>query len=43
VVTDRFGRPLTFNNPKTLLPGLIAAGTGLWSPIRELIRETTGE
>ena len=43
VVTDRHGRPLTFNNPKTLLPGLIAAGTGLWSPIRELIRQTTGE
>jgi myo-inositol-1(or 4)-monophosphatase len=43
VVTDRYGRPLTFNNQKTLLPGLIAAGTGLWTPIRELIREKSGE
>jgi myo-inositol-1(or 4)-monophosphatase len=43
VVTDRYGRPLTFNNRQTLLPGLIAAGAGLWSPIRELIRERTGE
>jgi myo-inositol-1(or 4)-monophosphatase len=43
VVTDRFGRPLTFNNRETLLPGLIAAGPGLWSPIRDLIRQTTGE
>ena len=43
IVTDRFGRPLTFNNEKTLLPGLIAAWTGLWTPIRDLIRETTGE
>ena len=24
VVTDRHGKPLTFNNAKTLLPGLIA-------------------
>ena len=43
VVTDRYGRPLTFNNQKTLLPGPIAAGTGLWTPIRELIREKSGE
>ena len=43
VVTDRYGRPLTFNNRETLLPGLIAAGPGLWSPIRSLIREKTGE
>ena len=43
VVTDRYGRPLTFNNKDTLLPGLIAAGSGLWAPLRELIREKSGE
>jgi len=43
VVTDRYGRPLTFNNRETLLPGLIAAGTGLWGPIRDLIRQKSGE
>lgn len=43
VVTDRYGRPLTFNNKKTLLPGLIAAGPALYGPIREIIKTTTGE
>lgn len=43
VVTDRYGKPLTFNNRKTLLPGLIACGPGLWGPIRDLIREKSGE
>jgi myo-inositol-1(or 4)-monophosphatase len=43
VVTDRYGRPLTFNNQKTLLPGLIAAGPALYGPIREIIKSTTGE
>lgn len=43
VVTDRYGKPLTFNNPKTLLPGLIAAGVTLYGPLRDLIRETCGE
>lgn len=43
VVTDRYGRPLTFNNEKTLLPGLIAAGPGLFGPIRDLILESTKE
>ncbi len=43
VVTDRYGKPLTFNNEKTLLPGLIAAGAGLWGPIRDVIREKSGE
>jgi myo-inositol-1(or 4)-monophosphatase len=42
-VTDRHGRPLTFNNERTLLPGLISAGPGLWGPIRDLILEKTGE
>ena len=43
VVTDRYGKPLTFNNEKTLLPGLIAAGSSLWGPIRDVIRERSGE
>ena len=43
VVTDRHGRPLTFNNAKTLLPGVIAAGPGLWGPIRDTILERSGE
>ena len=43
VVTDRYGKPLTFNNEKTLLPGLIAAGSGLWGPIRDLIKERSGQ
>jgi myo-inositol-1(or 4)-monophosphatase len=43
VVTDRYGRPLTFNNRETLLPGLIAAGPGLWGAIRDLIRQKSGE
>jgi myo-inositol-1(or 4)-monophosphatase len=43
VVTDRYGRPLTFNNRKTLLPGLIAASPGLYGAIRDVIRSTTGE
>ena len=41
-VTDRYGEELTFNNEKTLLPGLIAAGPRLWAPIRETIREQSG-
>jgi myo-inositol-1(or 4)-monophosphatase len=43
VVTDRFGRPLTFNNAKTLLPGLIASGAALYGPLRDSIREVSGE
>ena len=43
IVTDRHGKPLTFNNEKTLLPGLIAAGSALWGPIREVIREKSGD
>lgn len=43
VVTDRYGKPLTFNNPKTLLPGLIAASSVLYGPLRDVIRETSGE
>lgn len=43
VVTDRFGKPLTFNNAKTLLPGLIAAGTTLYGPLRDIIKQTSGE
>lgn len=43
IVTDRYGEPLTFNNEKTLLPGLIAAGTALWGPIRDIIKEKTGD
>jgi len=43
IVTDRYGEPLTFNNEKTLLPGLIAAGPALWGPIRDLIKEKTGK
>jgi len=43
VVTDRFGEPRTFNNKKTLLPGLIAAPSQLWAPFREIIKEKSGE
>ncbi len=43
VVTDRYGKPLTFNNAKTLLPGLIATGPRLWGPTRDVIREKSGE
>ncbi|HYC54836.1 MAG TPA: 3'(2'),5'-bisphosphate nucleotidase CysQ [Candidatus Binatia bacterium] len=43
VVTDRYGKPLTFNNEKTLLPGLIAAGSTLWGPLRDIIKTTSGE
>lgn len=43
IVTDRFGEPLTFNNEKTLLPGLIAAGAALWGPIRDVIKEKSGQ
>lgn len=43
VVTDRYGRPLTFNNEKTLLPGVIAASAGLWGPIRDTILERSGK
>lgn len=43
VVTDRFGKPLTFNNAKTLLPGLIACGAATYGPLRDCIREVSGE
>jgi myo-inositol-1(or 4)-monophosphatase len=43
VVTDRFGEPLTFNNKKTLLPGLIAAPSQLWASFREIIKEKSGK
>jgi myo-inositol-1(or 4)-monophosphatase len=35
VVTDRSGRPLAFNNPVPVLPGLIAAGAPLHAAILE--------
>ena len=43
VVTDRFGKPLTFNNAKTLLPGLIAASSVLYGPLRDVILEVSGK
>jgi len=43
VVTDRYGKPLTFNNPKTLLPGLIAASSVLYGRLRDVILEVSGE
>ena len=43
VVTDRYGRPLTFNNEKTLLPGLIATGAALYGPVRDCIQRVSGE
>jgi myo-inositol-1(or 4)-monophosphatase len=43
VVTDRYGKPLTFNNAKTLLPGLIAASSVLYGPLRDVIKKTSGE
>ncbi len=42
-VTDRFGKPLTFNNEKTLLPGLIATGATLYGPLRDCIKKISGE
>lgn len=36
-VTDRYGKPLRFNQQKTLLPGLIACGPNLYDPILELL------
>jgi myo-inositol-1(or 4)-monophosphatase len=43
VVTDRYGKPLTFNNAKTLLPGLIAASSVLYGPLRDTIKRVSGE
>ena len=43
VVTDRYGKPLTFNNAKTLLPGLIAASSVLYGPLRDTIKQVSGE
>ena len=37
-ITDRYGKPLRFNQRDTLLPGLIASNDALYEPIVELLR-----
>ncbi len=37
-VTDRFGRPIEFNRPDPLLPGIIASNARLYDPIVDLLR-----
>jgi len=39
-MSDCDGRPLRFNNPKPLVPGIIATNTRLYDPIRALIART---
>lgn len=39
-ITDRDGLPLRFNQPKTLLPGIIATNAALFDPIRAAIAAT---
>lgn len=39
-ITDRYGKPLRFNQRReTLLPGLIASNANLYAPIVELLRQ----
>ncbi len=38
-ITDRYGRPLRFNQRDTRLPGLIASNAQLYAPIVALLRE----
>jgi myo-inositol-1(or 4)-monophosphatase len=38
-ITDCYGQPLRFNQPKPLLPGLIATNAPLFDPIRAVIAE----
>lgn len=42
-MTDRYGKPLRFNQPDTLRPGLIASGKGLYQPLTELIGRIEGK
>jgi len=37
-MTDRYGEPLRFNQPRTKLPGLIASNDALFEPIVDLLR-----
>jgi myo-inositol-1(or 4)-monophosphatase len=37
IITDRYGRPLRFNEPDPLRPGLIASNAHLHAPLTELI------
>ena len=39
-ITDRDGKPLVFNQEKTLLPGIIATNGELFDAVREAIRTT---
>ena len=41
-ITDRNGQPLRFNQPKTLLPGIIATNAALFDAVRALVVETAG-
>ena len=34
---EKQGGPLTFNNPKTLITGMIAAGANLFDPLRQYL------
>jgi len=38
-ITDCYGEPLRFNQPKPLLPGLIATNAALYEPMRAVIAE----
>ncbi len=38
-ITDRYGQPLRFNQPKTLLPGLIASNPALYPQIVDMLRQ----
>jgi len=38
-ITDRFGKPLRFNQRDTKLPGLIASNAALYAPILELLKQ----
>ena len=38
-MTDRYGKPLRFNQAKTKLPGLIACNAALYGPITELLKQ----
>lgn len=38
-ITDRFGRPLRFNQQDTKLPGIIASNAHLYEPILQLLRQ----
>lgn len=38
-ITDRYGKPLRFNQPETKLPGIIASNADLYAPIVEFLQQ----